>query len=53
MRNSSDYLKYAEECDRLAQEAKADHHRAVLREMAATWRKLADEAHRKSGEKGS
>jgi hypothetical protein len=51
MRNSNDYLKFAEECDRLAGEAKADHHRTILREMAATWRTLAKEAERNSGPK--
>jgi hypothetical protein len=47
MRNSDDYHRFAEECERLAQEAKAEHHRTVLREMAATWRMLAEEAARK------
>lgn len=44
MRNADEYRKFAEQCERLAQGAKAEHHRAILREMAATWRKLADEA---------
>jgi hypothetical protein len=41
------YEEFAEECDRLAREAKTEHHRAVLREMAAAWRQLADAARRK------
>ncbi len=41
------YEQFAEECERLAREAKAEHHRAVLLEMAAAWRKLADAAGRK------
>jgi hypothetical protein len=35
------YEHFAEECERLAKEAKSDHHRNVLREMAETWRRLA------------
>ncbi len=38
------YQQFAEECERLAKEAKADHHRAVLKEMAQAWRQLADGA---------
>jgi hypothetical protein len=42
------YEDFAAECERLAKEAKSEHHRAVLREMADAWRKLA-EATVKSG----
>jgi len=38
------YQQFAEECERLAREAKTDHHRAVLKEMAQAWRQLADGA---------
>ena len=34
---------FAEECDRLANEAQAERHRMVLKEMAEAWRKLAEE----------
>lgn len=38
------YEDFAAECERLAKEARTEHHRAVLREMADAWRKLADAA---------
>jgi hypothetical protein len=38
------YELFAEECERLAHEAKSEHHRTVLMEMAEAWRKLADGA---------
>ena len=36
------YEEFAAECERLAKEARSEHHRAVLREMADAWRKLAE-----------
>ena len=38
------YEEFAAECERLAKEARSDHHRAVLREMAEAWRRLAQAA---------
>jgi len=38
------YEEFAAECERLAKDARSDHHRAVLREMAEAWRKLAEAA---------
>jgi hypothetical protein len=38
------YEDFAAECERLAKEARTEHHRAVLREMADAWRKLAEAA---------
>ncbi len=38
------YEAFAAECERLAKEARTDHHRTVLREMAEAWRKLAEAA---------
>jgi hypothetical protein len=38
------YEEFAAECERLAKDARADHHRTVLREMAEAWRKLAQAA---------
>jgi hypothetical protein len=35
------YEQFAEECERLSKDARSDHHRAVLREMADAWRQLA------------
>jgi hypothetical protein len=42
------YEEFAEECERLAKEARSEHHRTVLREMAEAWRKLAEAAVRGS-----
>jgi hypothetical protein len=41
------YEEFAAECERLAKEAKAEHHRSILMEMADAWRQLADAAARK------
>ena len=38
------YEEFAAECERLAKDARTEHHRAVLREMAEAWRKLAEAA---------
>lgn len=48
MQNPTEYRKFAEECDRLAQETKGEHQKKVLKEMAKTWKMLADEADRKA-----
>jgi hypothetical protein len=44
MQTRTEYLEFAEECDRLAKETKAERHRMALEEMAKAWRKLAEEA---------
>jgi hypothetical protein len=44
MQKRPEYLEFAEECDRLAKETKAEGHRMALKEMADAWRKLADES---------
>jgi hypothetical protein len=41
METPAQYRKFAEECDRLAKQATAAHHRKVLEEMAQVWRELA------------
>ena len=43
MQTRTEYLEFAEECDRLAKETKTEPHRMALKEMAEAWRKLADE----------
>ena len=44
MQTPTQYETFAEECDRLAKETKAERHRMALKEMAEAWRKLAEEA---------
>jgi hypothetical protein len=44
METSAQYSEFAEECDRLAKQAKTDDPRQILEEMAETWRMLAAEA---------
>ncbi|MGA7231356.1 MAG: hypothetical protein WBX95_10575 [Xanthobacteraceae bacterium] len=41
---SAQYREFAEECDRLAKQAKTDGERKILEEMAEAWRKVAGEA---------
>ena len=43
MQTRTEYLEFAQECDRLAKEIKGEGHRMALKEMAEAWRKLADE----------
>ena len=44
MQTRTEYLEFAEECDRFAKETAAERHRMALKEMAEAWRKLAEEA---------
>lgn len=48
MESSMQYRKFAEDCRRLAQLAKTDEHRQVLREMEIVWARLAEEVERRS-----
>lgn len=42
------YREFAETCERLAMQAKFEHRRDVLIEMAQVWRQLADQPDLKS-----
>jgi hypothetical protein len=44
---SAQYREFAEECDRLAKQAKTDGERKTLEEMAKAWRMVAAEADNK------
>jgi hypothetical protein len=44
---SAQYREFAEECDRLAKQAKTDGERKILEEMAKAWRRVAAEANNK------
>jgi hypothetical protein len=43
METSTEYKRFAEECRRLAREAKTAQHRQILEEMAQAWEQLAKE----------
>jgi len=43
MQPSTEYRLFAEQCERLAENAKADRHQKMLKEMAEAWRKVAEE----------
>jgi hypothetical protein len=47
METSQDYRKFAEECRRLAKEAKNVEHKRTLEQMAEAWLRLAREAQQK------
>lgn len=47
MRKSEQFREFAKECERLARNAAAEHHRKILMEMVETWKKLAEESERK------
>jgi hypothetical protein len=44
MESITQYLRFAEECRRMAREAKSEEHRKLLEEMAQAWEKVAKEA---------
>jgi hypothetical protein len=43
MEMAAQYREFAEQCDRLAKQAKTDDHREILEEMAEAWRMVAAE----------
>jgi hypothetical protein len=52
MQTSNQYRDFAEECERLAEKAETEkEHRRVLKEMAETWRQLANEADERASKK--
>ena len=44
METSIEYRRFAEECRRMAREAKTERHRKILEDIAQAWQKLAKEA---------
>src|SRR6266516_30883 len=41
METSIEYRRFAEECRRMAREAKTERHRKILEDMAQAWQKLS------------
>jgi hypothetical protein len=46
METSTEYRRFAQECHRLAREAKTERHRKIMQEMAQAWERLAKETDR-------
>src|ERR1700730_17295101 len=46
METSTEYRRFAQECHRLAREAKTERHRQIMEEMAQAWERLAKETDR-------
>jgi len=44
METSTEYRRFAQECRRLARDAKTERHRNIMQEMARAWEQLAKEA---------
>jgi hypothetical protein len=44
METSTEYRRFAQECRRLAREAKTERHRKIMEDMAGAWDRLAKEA---------
>ena len=44
METSTEYRRFAQECRRLARDAKTERHRNIMQEMARAWDQLAKEA---------
>jgi hypothetical protein len=43
METSTEYRRFAQECQRLAREARTERHRQIMEEMAQAWERLAKE----------
>jgi hypothetical protein len=44
METATEYRRFAQECRRLAREAKTERHRKIMEDMARAWDGLAREA---------
>jgi hypothetical protein len=43
METSTEYRRFAQECRRLARDAKTERHRSIMEDMARAWDQLAKE----------
>jgi hypothetical protein len=48
METATEYRRFAQECRRLAREAKTERHRQIMEEMARAWDGLAKETEREA-----
>jgi hypothetical protein len=48
MDTRTQYREFAEACERLAIQTKDEQHKKILREMAVTWRELAEKIEREN-----
>ena len=48
METATEYRRFAQECRRLARDAKTERHRKIMEDMARAWDKLAQEAEREA-----
>jgi hypothetical protein len=53
METSTEYQQFAQECRRLARQARTERHRKIMEEMAQAWENLAKEADRKASQSSS
>lgn len=44
LETATEYRRFAQECRRLARDAKTDRHRNIMEDMARAWDQLAKEA---------
>ena len=44
METGAEYRRFAQECRRLARDAKTERHRKIMEDMARAWDRLATEA---------
>ena len=44
METATEYRRFAQECRRLARDAKTERHRKIMEDMAQAWDRLAKEA---------
>ena len=44
METATEYRRFAQECRRLARDAKTERHRKIMEDMARAWDRLAAEA---------
>jgi hypothetical protein len=49
MQPSTEFERFAKECDRLAKNAETERHQKMLEKLAEAWRKIAEEEKTRQG----